>query len=341
MTERTVRRPTDNERAELDRMTSQAVGRVAMRAHMIQLSARGFSAQEIAKIHDCADVTVYKWIDRFDAEGPSGLYDREREGRPRKLDEEAERELKRLLEKPPTEEGYDFSRWTAPRLSEHLKEKLDVEVHPETVREALRRLEYSWTRPRRRLPEDPHYEERLQAVVEAVGAAEADTTVLVEDETELRRFPPLRKAWQPVGEQWSVEVPEQNGKFFLYGALDVHAGETLVRTYPKGKSEHTKAFVREVLSEVEGQVLLVWDHASWHVSKAVRKLIDGFDRLDVVLLPKRAPEANPMEDLWRELKNKMAANLNRSLEVLKAACQRFFERLSPDEALKTAGLRAS
>lgn len=266
MTERTVREPTNKERAELDRMTSQAVGRVAMRAHMIQLSARGFSAQEIAKIHDCADVTVYKWIDRFDAEGPKGLYDREqtqeslREGRPPKLDEAAEEELQRLLQEPPTEEGYDFSRWTAPRLSEHLKEKLDVEVHSaeisahETVREALRRLEYSWTRPRRHLPEDPHYEERLQAVVEAVGAAETDTTVLVEDETELRRFPPLRKAWQPVGEQWSVEVPEQNDKFFLYGALDIHTGRTLVGPYPKGKSEHRKAFLREVLDKVEGKV---------------------------------------------------------------------------------------
>lgn len=50
-------------------MTSQAVSRVAMRAHMLQLSALGFSAQEVAKIHDCADVAVYKWIDRFDAEG--------------------------------------------------------------------------------------------------------------------------------------------------------------------------------------------------------------------------------------------------------------------------------
>ena len=212
MTERTVRKPTDAELQKLDRMTSRAVGRVAMRAHMIELSARGFSAQEIATIHDCADVTVYKWIDRFDEEGPEGLYDREREGRPRKLDEEAEREIERLVEQSPTEEGYDFTRWTAPRLAEHLKEELDVDVHPETVREALRRLEYSWTRPRRHLPEDPCYLQRLEAVVEAVAIAELDadldtahskTTVLVEDETELRRFPPLRKAWQPVGEQWT------------------------------------------------------------------------------------------------------------------------------------------
>lgn len=98
-------------------------------------------------------------------------------------------------------------------------------------------------------------------------------------------------------------------------------------------------------------MLLIWDHARrdilrWHISKTVRKLTSDVDRLDVVLLPRRAPEANPTqkflrEDLWRELKNKVAANLNRSLEVLKAACRRFFERLSPDETLKTAGLRAS
>lgn len=63
---------------------------------MIQLSARGFSAQEIAEIHDCADVTVYEWMDRFDAEGPEGLCDRKQEGRPPKIDKEAEAALERL-----------------------------------------------------------------------------------------------------------------------------------------------------------------------------------------------------------------------------------------------------
>ncbi|MCS3614089.1 helix-turn-helix domain-containing protein [Salinibacter ruber] len=83
MEQKTVRSPTDEEQEELDRLMSSAVGRVALRAQMISLSARGFSAPEIAQIHDCAEATVYKWIDRFDEEGPSGLYDREREGRPK------------------------------------------------------------------------------------------------------------------------------------------------------------------------------------------------------------------------------------------------------------------
>lgn len=103
-----------------------------------------------------------------------------------------------------------------------------IQPNTATTLRALRRLEYSWARSKRHLPEDPHYEERLEAVVETVATAGAETTVLVEDETELRCFPPLRKAWMPVGEQWSVEAPRQNLLFCLYGALDVRTGKTLL-----------------------------------------------------------------------------------------------------------------
>lgn len=44
-----------------------------MRAQMTLLSARGYTTPTIADIHRIAKVTVYKWIDRFDEEGPSGL----------------------------------------------------------------------------------------------------------------------------------------------------------------------------------------------------------------------------------------------------------------------------
>lgn len=267
-----------------------------------------------------------------------------REGRPSKIDEEAEEEIKRAVEEPPTEEGYTASRWTAPRLARHLEKELGVEVHPETVRRALRRLQFRWKRPRRKLPPDPDYAEHVRALhvralVEAVATAGAETTILFEDETELRRFPPLRRMWMPVGKQWSVDVPESNDKFCLYGALDIETGRTIIEAHPKGTSEYTKAFLSQVLDAVEGQVLLAWDRARWHTSQAVEKLISRHDRLATVLLPKRSPETNPVEDLWRQLKETVAANLERSLDALKEACRRFFDELAPEEALKMAGLR--
>ena len=338
MSHRTVREPTDKEHTELKRMKRQEIGRVGVRAHIILLSSRGHTAPEIAEVHEVTHPMVYKWFDRFDEEGPAGLYDRDREGRPPKIDEEAEEELKRVLEAPPTEEGYERARWTTPALAEHLKRKLGTDVHPETVREALHRLEYSWKRPRRDLPDDPDYEEHIAEIDRAIANVDPATTVLFEDETELKRFPPLRRAWMPRGEQRKVAVPKSNDKFALYGALNVLTGETYAEPYPKGRSDHTKSFLRQVLSRVEGKVLLVWDRARWHTSGAVEELICEHDRLDVLLLPKRSPEDNPVEDLWRELKNVVAANLERSLEALKAACRTFFDNLSPKQALRTSGL---
>ena len=114
---------------------------------------------------------VYKWIGRFDEESPSGLYDREREGRPPKVDEEAGEELRCVLAGPPTEKGYEMTRWTTPTLAEHLRRETGTDVHPETVRDALGRLGFSWKCPRRQLPQDPDYEERMAEVERAIEEA--------------------------------------------------------------------------------------------------------------------------------------------------------------------------
>lgn len=325
-------------------MKRQEVGRVATRAHIILLSSRGYSAPQISEIHDVTGPMVYKWMDRFDEEGPSGLYDRDREGRPPKIDEEVEQEIERLLEGNPTEEGENATRWTTDRIAEHLERELDVDVHPETVRDALNRLDYSWTRPRRKLPPvDPEaYRKRLEAIVEAVSRAGPEASVLVEDETTIKRFPPLRRQWQPVGEQRPVMVPESNEDFTLYGTLygtlDLTSGATHARAYEKGRSDYTTDYLESLLETTTGRVLLIWDQAKWHTSKKVCRWLEEHDRIETHLLPVRSPDTNPMEDLWRELKEQVAACLERSLETLLKSAQQYLANLSGNQALRTAGL---
>jgi len=340
MSHRTVCEPTDEQREELKRMKRQEVGRVSVRAHIVLLSSRGYSASEIAEIHDVTGPMVYKWMDRFDEEGPSGLYDRGREGRPRKITDEVEEEIERLLEGNPTEEGENATRWTTGRIAEHLERELDVDVHPETVRDALDRLEYSPARPRRELPPtDPEaYQKRLSAIVEAVAGADEETSVLVEDETILKRFSPLRRMWQPVGEQRAVRVPDENDDFTLYGSLDLTSGQTHVEAFEKGRSDYTIEYLESLLEQTAGSTLLIWDQATWHTSDQVTEWLDNQDRIETYLLPVRSPEANPMEDLWRELKEQVAACLERSLDALLDSCKKYFEALSPKHSLRTAGL---
>jgi hypothetical protein len=45
-----------------------------------------------------------------------------------------------------------------------------------------------------------------------------------------------------------------------------------------------------------------------------------------------------MEDLWRELKEQVAACLERSLEALLESRQQYFDDLSGENTLRTAGL---
>lgn len=115
-------------------------------------------------------------------------------------------------------------------------------------------------------------------------------------------------------------------------------GETILRDYPRSVSAHTTSLLRDVLDEVEGAILLVWDSASWHTSKAVEAFVAEHDRLEVLPLPKRSPEDNPIEDLWRVLKNAVAANLERGLDALREAYRWFFGRMTPEQTLVAAGL---
>ena len=63
-------------------------------------------------------------------------------------------------------------------------------------------------------------------------------------------------------------------------------------------------------------IVLVVDHASFHRSKKVRAFVRAHrDRIRVFFLPKHAPEFNPDEQVWNEIKHR---NLGREPMINKA-----------------------
>src|SRR2546428_5357688 len=75
---------TAEQRQELQRVSRQAVGRVALRAHLVLLSDRGYSVPQIATIHACGQDVVRTWLHRYKEKGVAGLEDEPRRGRPRR-----------------------------------------------------------------------------------------------------------------------------------------------------------------------------------------------------------------------------------------------------------------
>ena len=330
------------EKEELERMTQQEVGRVALRAQMTLLSARGFSVPDIANIQSTSDVTLYKWLDRFEAEGPGGLYDRPREGRPPKVDEHIEEVVEESLAQPPTEQNYNRTYWTVPLLVEHLKRTVEESFCAETIRSLLHRLGFRWRRPRWAvMRDDPQEAERMWAIAQAILTAEAETVVLIEDETIFRSLPPLRKMWMKLGQQVRIPTPFQNEDTCLYGALELDEGECVYAFHDKAESKNTIAYLEQLLAHYPHRpILLIWDQANFHTSNLVDEWLADHPRITTMLLPKYAPDLNPLEDIWQVLKDRVAANLTRSIEAIEAACVRFFDEHQPADLLRMASLLA-
>lgn len=67
-------------------------------------------------------------------------------------------------------------------------------------------------------------------------------------------------------------------------------------------------FLRHLLRQRRGPLIVVWDNLSAHRSAAVRELAWRHRRLHLEALPPYAPELNPVEGLWGNFKTHDLAN---------------------------------
>jgi hypothetical protein len=70
------------------------------------------------------------------------------------------------------------------------------------------------------------------------------------------------------------------------------------------------AFLRCLLKELPGHILIVWDRFQPHRSRKVQKLLLATHRLHYCFLPPYAPELNPAEYVWAYTKMNPLANLS-------------------------------
>ena len=174
------------------------------------------------------------------------------------------------------------------------------------------------------------------------AALAAGNEVWFGDETTLREFPPLRAAWAKRGTQQQVVISGRNAQRVIWGAVNVVTGECGRVGRPRARKEDAQAVV-----ETRGQVrpavgkLLVWDNAPPHQPTLVRQAAEaaGITR---AFLPFRAPELNPCEDLWRQLKGVVAGNrASASVDALLDQALAWLDALTPAEVLRRSGLTSS
>lgn len=137
---------TFQERRELRRISrdSDEPARARIRATIILMSAEAMGARQIAKATGTCKRTVREARRRWRRQAYEGLRDRPHTGRPPRANGRYLRLMSRVVRTDPRKLGYSFAHWTAPRLSEYLKQETGVGLCDDWVRMLLKSLGFVW-----------------------------------------------------------------------------------------------------------------------------------------------------------------------------------------------------
>jgi transposase len=143
------------------------------------------------------------------------------------------------------------------------------------------------------------------------GAQIAHQTILFIDESGFYPLPSVVRTYAPVGQtpilqEWSTrDHLSAIGAISPEGKLYFHAQDHSMN------SADVVAFLEHLLREVPGRMIIIWDGAPIHRSQVIKAFLanGAAQRLHLERLPAYAPELNPGEGLWEQLKGVELRNL--------------------------------
>jgi transposase len=143
------------------------------------------------------------------------------------------------------------------------------------------------------------------------GAQTQQQTILFLDESGFYPLPSVVRTYAPVGqtpilrEWWTHDHLSAISAISPEGKLYFHSQDHPIN------SDDVVGFLEHLLREVPGRMVLIWDGAPIHRSHVIRDFLanGAAQRLHLERLPAYAPELNPGEGLWQQLKGVELRNL--------------------------------
>ena len=113
--------------------------RVFRRAQAVREVVAGHHVNTVSMTLHFTNSALRKWVQRFAQQGPQGLVDRPRPGRPPKVTYELEKHLNRLVDQDPLQRGSIYAQWSCQELATVLARETGVQLGRESVRCLLKK----------------------------------------------------------------------------------------------------------------------------------------------------------------------------------------------------------
>lgn len=270
----------------------------------------GHDKATIASILRVSEESIRIWINKFMVEGPDGLKSTKPPGRPTKLTKTQKKELKRLISRGPKYAGFPGACWRSPMVQEMILQRFGVLYSAFYIPQLLKNMGYSYQKATyivgRRSSEarKKWIEETWPEIVEL--AKKKNSQILFGDEASFPQWGSLSHTWGKRGKQPVCKTSGVRKGYKVAGFIEYFTGRFFFMGHEgRLNSEVYEKFIKEILTQTQKHTIIVQDGAPYHTSKAMKLFFKKHSkRLTVFQLPSYSPDYNPIEKLWKKIKEK-------------------------------------
>ncbi len=167
------------------------------------------------------------------------------------------------------------------------------------------------------------------------------------DESGFSLIPNIQRTWAYKGKTPRIVVAGRWTKISAISAITVSPKRNRLGLYARFhadkdiRSQQVEQFLRYLGQHLRGAIFLLWDRSPLHRSKLIRKHLGRHSRIQTFHFPGYAPELNPDEFVWANLKRNLANSVPRDLKHLRQLLGGPFKRLRHSQHLLRSCIHAS
>lgn len=313
--------------------TSRRMEQQWNRMQAIKMSGAGFTVKEIADFFEVSTRAVYGWLATYVEFGQNGLLAKEGAGRPPKLNEEQMRWIAwTVRDSTPNQLRFDFGLWTLRLIGQLIERQFGMTLSLPTLGKIMARLGFTAQRPLHRAYEQDATLVQAWVKTELPAlrkrAKDKGAVIMFADEASMRADYHAGTTWAPQGRTPIVKASGQRPSVNMMSAIGLDGQLHFMLVDGRSNAEVFKGFLQQLLIGAEKPIILVVDGHPIHKAKLVNEFVASTEgRLALCYLPPYSPQLNPDEQVWKNVKERVAKQFPRDKYDMRRMLREALERL--------------
>jgi transposase len=303
------------------------------RMQAIKMVRSGYSAQEVARLFNVSRQAVYQWLAAFVESGQNGLLAKGGAGRPPKVSADQMRWIAwTVRDTTPNQLCFEFGLWTLGLIGEVFKRQFGMSLSKPTLRKIMQQLGFTPQRPLYRAYEqDAVLVQRwLDTDLPALRqrAKDKGARIFFADEASMRGDYHAGTTWAPQGHTPIVKATGQRHSVNMLSAISSMGELQFMLAQGTTTADVFKRFLQQLMIGATQPIILVVDGHSTHKALLVKQYVASTNgMLELYYLPPYSPQLNPDEQVWKNIKERVAKQFPKDKYELRIMIHKALERL--------------